>query len=93
MPSFAWIVRDKLDTSLTQTKMRAMRTVGVPYTDEQIANAPQVLKAQAEKIAAALDQGGAKNTADREIVALIAYLQRLGTDIKAKPVAAAEGAR
>jgi cytochrome c oxidase cbb3-type subunit I/II len=90
MPDFAWIVRDKLDVSHTQAKMRAMRTIGVPYTQEQIDSAPQVLSAQAAKIAESLSQGGAKDAQDKEIVALIAYLQRLGTDIKAKPVAVTE---
>jgi cytochrome c oxidase cbb3-type subunit I/II len=90
MPNFAWIVRDRLDTSNTQAKMRAMRSVGVPYTQEQIDTAPATLRTQAAKIAQALTEGGQKDTQDKEIVALIAYLQRLGTDIKAKPVASAE---
>jgi cytochrome c oxidase cbb3-type subunit I/II len=93
MPDYAWIVRDKLDTSHTQAKMRAMRSVGVPYTQEQIDNAPATLRTQADKIAQALSAGGEKDTQDKEIVALIAYLQRLGTDIKAKPVASAEDQR
>jgi len=93
MPDFAWMVRDKLDTSKTQAKMRAMRTLGVPYSQEQIDNAGQSMNAQAAKIAQALAEGGAKDAQDKEIVAMIAYLQRLGTDIKAKPVAAAEDKR
>jgi cytochrome c oxidase cbb3-type subunit I/II len=93
MPDYAWIVRDKLDTSHTQAKMRAMRSVGVPYTQEQIDNAPATVRTQADKIAQALSAGGEKDTQDKEIVALIAYLQRLGTDIKAKPVASAEDQR
>ena len=42
--------------------------------------------AQAAKIADGLTRSGFKTSADREIVALIAYLQRLGTDIKTSPV-------
>ena len=82
MPAFPWIIRNKLDVSLTQKKMRALSKVGVPYTEEEIANAPETLKTQAEAVTASLKAGGVECPSDREIVALIAYLQRLGTDLK-----------
>lgn len=101
MPAYQWLVTDELDRSLTQTKMEAMVTLGVPYTEQEIANAQQHMDAQASKIEQNLYQDPSfkesyeadKRVAsvkgedfvemkDREIVALIAYLQRLGTDIK-----------
>lgn len=101
MPAYQWLVTDELDRSLTQTKMEAMVTLGVPYTEQEIANAQQHMDAQASKIEQNLYQDPSfkesyeadKRAAsvkgedfvemkDREIVALIAYLQRLGTDIK-----------
>lgn len=95
MPRYQWLIHDKLDTHLTQKKMEAMVALGVPYSPEEIANAPQHMEAQAKKIEASLMQDsqiqksfGAETSVplkDREIIALIAYLQRLGTDTAAKP--------
>jgi cytochrome c oxidase cbb3-type subunit I/II len=93
MPGYAWLVRDKLDVSRTRTKMNALHTVGVPYSRAQIDGAPAALREQAARIGAALAAAGVQDALDKEVVALIAYLQRLGTDIKAKPVAAAEDKR
>jgi len=104
MPSYKWLFdNDPLNIALTQKKMEAMRTLGVPYTDADIANAPATLRAQAIKIENNLknDPDFVKSYEDskmkaaakgekfvpmneREIVALIAYIQRLGTDIKVK---------
>lgn len=95
MPRYQWLIHDKLDTHLTQKKMEAMVSLGVPYSPEDIANAPQHMEAQAKKIEASLMKdsqiqksfGTETNVPlkDREIIALIAYLQRLGTDTAAKP--------
>ncbi len=94
MPRYQWLIHDKLDTHLTQKKMEAMVSLGVPYSPEDIANAPQHMEAQAKKIEASLMKdtqiqksfGTEINVPlkDREIIALIAYLQRLGTDTAAK---------
>ncbi|MDH5751925.1 MAG: cytochrome-c oxidase, cbb3-type subunit II, partial [Deltaproteobacteria bacterium] len=92
MPSYAWLVSNKLNASSTKGKMKALRTLGVPYSKDELENASNDLKAQADAIAARLAEGGVNNTADKEIVALIAYLQRLGQDIK-KPVALMETAK
>ncbi len=59
-----------------------MRKLGVPYPDAYEFTALDDLKAQAKAISDNLKQTGAPVEADREIIALIAYLQRLGTDIK-----------
>jgi len=64
--------------------MRALRKVGVPYTDEEIQNASKSIDAQSKKVVMNLAVGAITNApGDREIIAVIAYLQRLGTDIKA----------
>lgn len=84
MPPYEWLVEQKLDTSTTRSKINAMRSLGVPYElgYENKANAD--LEIQAKSIAADLKQNNIKVKSDREIIAIIAYLQRLGTDIKAK---------
>jgi cytochrome c oxidase cbb3-type subunit I/II len=86
MPSYPWLLEAKLDTKVVEDRMRALRKVGVPYTDEQIKGAQDSIKEQSAKIVASLATGSITNaSSDREIIALIAYLQRLGTDIKAMP--------
>ena len=83
MPPYPWLITQKLDTTQTEAKIRAMQTLGVPYREnfDQVAKAK--LKEQADAIAADLKQNNIEVKSDREIIALIAYLQRLGTDIKA----------
>ena len=66
MPSFPWLAKNELDGEDTPAKMRALRSVGVPYTDEDIAGA----------------QAAVAGTL--EIEAVIAYLQQLGTHLKAR---------
>jgi len=87
MPNYDWLISQKLDTSNTADKINAMRKLGVPYPTgyEKIANAD--LNKQAEAISANLYKDKIKVKSDKEIVALIAYLQRLGTDIKANKTA------
>ena len=88
MPVYSHIMKNTLDTSLIGAKMRALRIVGVPYTDGEIETAVASIDAQAKSIAAEVEsQQGPKGLADKEITALTAYLQRLGTDIKWKRVA------
>jgi cytochrome c oxidase cbb3-type subunit I/II len=101
MPSYKWLINSELDKSDTETKMRTMVTLGVPYTEEEIANAQQWMDEQGAKIEqnlysdpdfVATYEASKKYAAEngeefvemknREIVAVIAYLQRLGTDIK-----------
>ena len=94
MPRYQWLIKDKLDNSIIQGKMKAMVTLGVPYSDADITNALKSIDAQASKIEknllanAEIKKSFEKETAvplkDREIIAVIAYLQRLGTDIQVK---------
>jgi cytochrome c oxidase cbb3-type subunit I/II len=93
MPGYPWLYTDTLDTSHTEGKIITLRRLGVPYPEGYERQAETDLKAQASHIAAGLSTGGLAAEPDREIVAVIAYLQRLGTDIKAAPAAAAAGGR
>ena len=90
MPAYPWLMDNKLDTASTAAKIRAMQTLGVPYATgyDQQANAD--LMVQANKIKAALKKDKLDAPATSEIVALIAYLQRVGIDIKAEPKQVAE---
>ncbi|TZF85635.1 cytochrome-c oxidase, cbb3-type subunit I (plasmid) [Pedobacter sp. BS3] len=87
MPPYPWLIEQKLDTSTTASKINAMRKLGVPYNAGYEKTANQELSQQAEKIAQSLAHDNIKVKSDREIVAIIAYLQRLGTDIKASKTA------
>ena len=89
MPTYPWLLDKDLDTTSTAAKIRVMQRLGVPYPEgyDKIAN--QELMEQAEAIKANLETFQIQTPADKEIIALIAYLQRLGTDIKAENTAAA----
>ncbi len=82
MPAYPWLMDDKLDMSHIEGKIMTMQKLGVPYPAGYERQAEADLKTQAEGIAANLQKGGFTVTPDKEIVAMIAYLQRLGTDIK-----------
>jgi cytochrome c oxidase cbb3-type subunit 2 len=48
MPGFPWLAKNELSTDLIQRKMRVMRMLGLPYTDEDIKNAPDEIKGKTE---------------------------------------------
>ncbi len=83
MPAYPWLITQPLDISTTPAKIRAMQTLGVPYRAGYDQEANEKLTIQAEEIALDLKQNNIEVKSDREIIALIAYLQRLGIDIKA----------
>jgi cytochrome c oxidase cbb3-type subunit I/II len=82
MPAFPWLLTQNLDTTTTVAKISAMRSIGVPYPAGYEKYANQDLNAQADSIANDLMKAGVPAENNKEIIALIAYLQRLGTDIK-----------
>ena len=84
MPSYPWLLEQQLDTDVTPTKINVMRTLGVPYAEGYENQAVSDLQIQAKEITDDLLDSGILVDSDKEIVALIAYLQRLGTDIKVK---------
>ncbi|MES1222750.1 MAG: cytochrome-c oxidase, cbb3-type subunit I [Bacteroidota bacterium] len=85
MPQYPWLLDNQLDTSTTAAKIRAMQTLGVPYPKDydRIANAE--LMHQADSITANLKKDKIDTPPNAEIVAVIAYLQRVGRDIKLEP--------
>ncbi len=98
MPAYTWMHDNDLDVSLIEKKIRAMQTMGVPYPKGYDKKALKDLQAQAHAIAvdviantpkSALKgisiEAKTKEIEKKEIIAIIAYLQRLGTDIKVKP--------
>lgn len=86
MPSYPWLYENSIDIEATAGKISALRTIGVPYEEgyEDVANGE--LMEQANEITGRLKaEDNIEIVPEAEIVALIAYLQRLGTDIKVKP--------
>jgi len=84
MPAYPHMLEDKLDLSDLPAKIAALRKLGTPYPKDFEKYAISNAKEQAQKIAKNLADQGIKdpNIEDKDIVAIIAYLQRLGTDIK-----------
>ncbi|MFA0964897.1 cytochrome-c oxidase, cbb3-type subunit I [Roseivirga sp. BDSF3-8] len=81
MPVYDWLIEDKLDYANIGDKIEAMRTLGVPYPEGYEDSARAHLERQAAEITQDLTENGIPAVQDSEIIALIAYLQRLGTDI------------
>ncbi len=87
MPGYKHLLDQKLDFGSIQSRVNAMAMLGVPYGDAvKPKEAERLARLQADKIAADLvSQGGYKSMADRKVIALVAYLQRLGTDLGKAP--------
>jgi cytochrome c oxidase cbb3-type subunit I/II len=83
MPSYAFMSENELDISSTPAKIRAMQTLGVPYPDGYDTKANDDLMKQAQSIADDLKKNKVSIDSKKELIAMIAYLQRLGIDIKA----------
>lgn len=81
MPRYPWLAKDVLDVSLLESKISTLRKVGVPYPEGYEKEALAKLQDQAAKIGDDLRSNGIDVQNDKEIIALIAYLQRLGTDL------------
>lgn len=84
MPPYPWLHSSAYNVASIVPKISAMRAIGVPYEKGMEEEVEALVKAQAEEIVARLAEQdeNIKTSADKEIIALIAYLQRLGTDIK-----------
>ncbi len=83
MPPYPWLYHRRVDPADIQASLRALERVGVPYSQAEIAATPAELRQQGDSIVKNLASMGIRTQPDREIVALIAYLQRLGRDGKA----------
>lgn len=79
MPSYPWLYTTKTDFKILNKKLKVLSQLGVPYSQDQITNAEAQARAQALNIAANLGlENPPKNLEENQIIALIAYLQRLG---------------
>jgi cytochrome c oxidase cbb3-type subunit I/II len=87
MPAYPWLFEQSIDLSQTSLKIKALRTIGVPYEEGYEVIANEELKIQARRISENLQLEGIEVAPETEIVAMIAYLQRLGKDIKASKTA------
>jgi len=81
MPPYSFLIDNDLDTSTTPAKIRAMQQLGVPYPAGYDKVANQDLMKQAAEITGNLRKDSINVPERREVIAVIAYLQRLGTDI------------
>jgi len=91
MPGYTWMYENDLDISHAEGKIITMKKLGVPYPDGYETQAMSDLQAQAASIASNLKASGFKDVDQKkEIIALIAYLQRLGTDLKKNSTPVAE---
>ncbi len=94
MPRYPWLHTDTIDIDLIPAKIRAMQKLGVPYSEgyDQIAVADLQKQAQiiyddlkSQESQLLLGENGLQP--NQEIIALIAYLQKLGRDLEVAPVA------
>jgi cytochrome c oxidase cbb3-type subunit I/II len=86
MPAYPWLLTEPYNAEQLAASVRAQKALGVPYSDQEIGGAVELAEQQALEIAQAIyDEGGPEGLEDKQIVALIAYLQRLGTDITRQP--------
>jgi len=98
MPAYPELLKSKLDFTEVTAKVVAMKRLGVPYTDADVANAEKAAEAQALFVVENMLKTNKiddvpsvmrDNPEQRKVIALIAYIQRLGTDLyKPAPVAA-----
>jgi len=81
MPPFPWLIHNELDYSLIAKKISVMKTLGVPYPDGYENIAKNDLLKQANEIAQGIRDEGIEVSDTKEVIAVIAYIKRLGTDI------------
>jgi cytochrome c oxidase cbb3-type subunit I/II len=85
MPNYPWLFTEKTDVASLPRRIDIQRKLGVPFREEGKKEIEESVRVQSEAIAAELKAAGAEVAADREIVALIAYLQKLGKSEKVGP--------
>ena len=82
MPTYEWLVKKKTGYDILPKKLSVMAAMGVPYSQDEIDNAVAIAKAQALEITEEMASSGVEaKMQDKQIIALIAYLQRLGKDL------------
>lgn len=86
MPQYRWLFDSKIDYKTLLKKLEVMKKLGVPYSQEEIDNSVADARAQAKTIAEDLAQSGVPmKIAEMDVVALIAYIQRIGVDYGSIP--------
>ena len=89
MPGYAHLLEQEIDWSQAERSTRALNLLGAPYTDEVLENAAEIARAEAAQIAAAVAENSEEpdlvNLETKKVIALTAYLQRLGTDLSQGP--------
>ena len=80
MPSYPWLAAKKIDYNILRKKFSVMKMLGVPYDDNEVANADMIAEKEAAIIYEELlsQDKSLESLKDTELIALIAYLQRLG---------------
>lgn len=82
MPEYSWLYKEKTDYGVLSKKLGVLAALGVPYTEDEINQAANSAREQAKKITEGMASSGVEaKMANKQIIALIAYLQRIGTDI------------
>ena len=84
MPPYPWLAEDNYNKEGIGAKIRGMQKLGVPYPEGYDQKAVEDMEAQAKEIMANLKDANITVSDEKKIIALIAYLQRMGTDIKAE---------
>ena len=92
MPAYPWLAEKKINYDMIKPSIAALRKIGAPYPAGYEERAVAEVENDARKIADGLKAAGIEVDPDREIIALIAYLQRTGTDIAAAPLEERGGA-
>ncbi len=88
MPAYPWTLEAELDFEAIRGAIAAMAKLGVPYGSDEIENPVALARLQAKQIGLEIEaQQGPAGLESKQIVALIAYLQRLGKDIQTPPEA------
>jgi cytochrome c oxidase cbb3-type subunit I/II len=89
MPNYPWLFAQKTEVDLLPHKIEVQRRLGVPFPEQTPAELARTIASQEQAIASELNASGAEIQPDREIVALISYLQKLGKCEKVNPIPAA----
>jgi len=83
MPSYPHLLADDIPWDVIQPRVDAMAMLAVPYDAQALTHADSLAKEQAQQVAKTLEaNGGPKGMAGKDVIALIAYIQRLGRDIQ-----------
>ncbi|PEN13444.1 cytochrome-c oxidase, cbb3-type subunit II [Longibacter salinarum] len=82
MPPYPHLLEKDIDFDGLTAKLRTLKQLGTPYSEETVKNAASIAREQAQTIAKEVEeQGGPTGLENKKIMALVAYLQSLGTDV------------